>query len=129
MPTDAHVSHSRTVSGSLVDGHSAHGTDSRQAANTDSSAALRRWYGQLVVSVPDSRSRSNAISSLLNRRVEADRKGRESDQVAGVLGAGRRYGFLGTCASTDRAGGPCHGSGERGDQTRRSDHVVAGLQS
>jgi hypothetical protein len=46
--------------GPVVDGHSAHAADSRRAANTDSSAALRRRYGQAVVSVPDSRNRSNA---------------------------------------------------------------------
>ncbi|WP_330293443.1 hypothetical protein [Streptomyces sp. NBC_00576] len=46
IPTDAHASHSRTTSASVVDGHSAHGTDSRRAANTDSSAALRRRYGR-----------------------------------------------------------------------------------
>ncbi|AMW08150.1 hypothetical protein A4E84_00475 [Streptomyces qaidamensis] len=28
IPTDAHVSHSRTVSGSVVDGHSTHGAGS-----------------------------------------------------------------------------------------------------
>ena len=38
IPTDAHVSHSRTVSASVVDGHSAHGAMSRRASNTDSSA-------------------------------------------------------------------------------------------
>ncbi|MFD4878564.1 hypothetical protein ACFWOB_35060 [Streptomyces sp. NPDC058420] len=53
MPTDVQVSHSRRVSGSVVDGHSAHGADSRRAANTDSGPALRRWYGQEAVSVPD----------------------------------------------------------------------------
>lgn len=45
IPTDAHVSHSRTVSASVVDGHRAHGADRRRAVNTDSSAALRRRYG------------------------------------------------------------------------------------
>ncbi|MGW3059527.1 hypothetical protein ACWC98_26850 [Streptomyces goshikiensis] len=42
IPTGAHVSHSRTLSASVVDGHSTHGVDSRRPANTDSSAALRR---------------------------------------------------------------------------------------
>ncbi|MFF3663540.1 hypothetical protein [Streptomyces olivochromogenes] len=51
IPPDAQVSHSRTTSASVVDGHSAHGADSRRAANTDSSAALRRWYGRPVASV------------------------------------------------------------------------------
>nr|WP_303708628.1 hypothetical protein [Kutzneria buriramensis]WKX05995.1 hypothetical protein Q4V64_00190 [Kutzneria buriramensis] len=60
IPTDAHVSHSCTTSASVVDGHSVHGAMSRRAANTDCSAALRRRYGQEVVSVPDSLSRSNA---------------------------------------------------------------------
>ncbi|MBB3074934.1 hypothetical protein FHS41_001403 [Streptomyces violarus] len=55
-----HVSHSRRTSASVVDGHSAHGAMSRRAANTDSSVARRRRYGQQVVSVPGSRSRSNA---------------------------------------------------------------------
>jgi hypothetical protein len=32
IPTDAHVSHSRTVSGSVVDGHNAQGADSRREA-------------------------------------------------------------------------------------------------
>lgn len=44
----------------MVDGHGAHGVDSRRAVNTDSSAARRRRYGHPVVSVPDSLSRSNA---------------------------------------------------------------------
>lgn len=78
VPTDAHVSHSRTVSASVVDGHSAHGADSRRAANTDSSAARRRRYGQPVVSVPDSRSRSNATKwaghSLAARTALAPRR-------------------------------------------------------
>lgn len=42
----------------MVDGHSAHGADSRRTANTDSSAARRRRYGQVLASVPDSLSRS-----------------------------------------------------------------------
>jgi hypothetical protein len=58
--TDTHDSHSRTVSGSVVDGHSAHGAKSRRAAHTDSSAARRLRYGHPVVTVPDSLSRSNA---------------------------------------------------------------------
>ncbi|MDT0484652.1 HAD family hydrolase [Streptomyces doebereineriae] len=45
---------------SVVDGHGAHGADSRRAANTDSSAARRRRYGHPVVSVPASLSRSKA---------------------------------------------------------------------
>lgn len=56
IPIDAHVSHSRTTSASVVDGHSAHGADSRREANTDSNAALRRRYGHPVVSVRDSRN-------------------------------------------------------------------------
>ncbi|MBB3081782.1 hypothetical protein FHS41_008340 [Streptomyces violarus] len=51
------------MSGSVVDGHSAHGADSRRAANIDSSAARRRRYGQACVSVPDSLSRSKAETS------------------------------------------------------------------
>ncbi|GHA70049.1 hypothetical protein GCM10010345_86860 [Streptomyces canarius] len=58
-PADAHDSHSRTVSGSVVDGHSAHGAKSRRVANTDSRAARRLRYGQPVVTVPDNLSRSN----------------------------------------------------------------------
>ncbi|MFJ3206068.1 hypothetical protein [Streptomyces sp. NPDC086989] len=42
LPADAHVSHSRTGSALVVDGHSTHGVDSRRPANTASSAALRR---------------------------------------------------------------------------------------
>lgn len=60
IPTVAQDSHSRTVSGSVVDGHSAHGAKSRWAPNPDSSAARRREYGHPVVTVPDSLSRSNA---------------------------------------------------------------------
>jgi hypothetical protein len=44
----------------VVGGHSAHGADNWRAVNTDSSAALRRRYGHPVVSVPASRSGSNA---------------------------------------------------------------------
>lgn len=50
IPTDAHVSHSRTTSASVVDGHSARGADSQRAANTDSSAARRLRYGHPAVS-------------------------------------------------------------------------------
>ncbi|MFD0378716.1 hypothetical protein, partial [Streptomyces sp. NPDC127112] len=46
IPTDAHVSHSRTVYASVVDGHSTHGAANRRSANTDSSASLRCRYGQ-----------------------------------------------------------------------------------
>ncbi|MFD5569462.1 hypothetical protein [Streptomyces cadmiisoli] len=35
IATDVHVSHSRTVSGSVADGHSAHGADNRGAAKMD----------------------------------------------------------------------------------------------
>ncbi|MFF5517060.1 hypothetical protein [Streptomyces coeruleorubidus] len=56
--TSRSFNHSRTVSGSVVDGHSAHGADNLRAANSDSSAARRRRYGQSVVFVPDNRSRS-----------------------------------------------------------------------
>ncbi|MDX3799155.1 hypothetical protein [Streptomyces sp. AK04-3B] len=48
------------MSGSVVDGHSIHGADGRRAADTDSSRALRRRYGQAVVSVRDSLGTSKA---------------------------------------------------------------------
>jgi len=85
IPTDAHVSHSRTVSGSVVDGHSAHGATSRRAANRDSSAVLRRWYGHLIVSVPDNLIRSNAEA----RRFAESRFRKKGNSRVGLCS--RRY--------------------------------------
>ncbi|GAA2415284.1 hypothetical protein [Streptomyces coeruleofuscus] len=61
VPAGAHVSYSCWVSGWVVDGRGTRGADSRRAASTDLSAALRRRYDYLVVSVPDYRSSSNAM--------------------------------------------------------------------
>src|SRR4051812_7812358 len=60
MPTAVHDSHTVAVSGSVVDGHSAHGADSWRSANRSSSAVRRRRYGHAVVSVRASRSTSKA---------------------------------------------------------------------
>ncbi|MGW7281465.1 hypothetical protein ACWGIV_24785 [Streptomyces sp. NPDC054844] len=58
IPSDARVSHSRKTSASVVDGHSAHGADSRRAVMTASGAALCLRHGHEVVSAPASRHKS-----------------------------------------------------------------------
>lgn len=70
MPTAAHDSHSRTVSGVVFDGHRVGGADCWRAAKSDSRAARRRRYGHPTALVPDSPSRfeRDEVSRRLARR-------------------------------------------------------------
>ncbi|MER6735679.1 hypothetical protein [Streptomyces puniciscabiei] len=60
IPTDAHGSHSRTVSGSVVDGHRTHKADVGGRRTGTQARSCSAGTCHPVVSARDSRSRSNA---------------------------------------------------------------------
>ncbi|MFH9728795.1 hypothetical protein [Streptomyces sp. NPDC017260] len=83
IPTGDRVNPSRTTSASVVDGHGVHGAVSRRAANTDSSAAPRRFLN-IITGAEDlhDTQTDDAVATFLNA-VRQPANGRFPQGLAG----------------------------------------------